>query len=165
MKTIYFAGGCFWGTEHYLSQFEGVAETTVGYANGNVPDPAYEQVYTDRTGHVECVKVIYDSRIISLATLCRFFFRSIDPLLLNRQGEDCGTRYRTGIYWSDYADQTVIEQVYAEIQGRYNSPLAVEKAPLDCFFPGEEYHQKYLDKNPGGYCHIPPEFFTIAKKG
>ena len=163
MKTIYFAGGCFWGTEHYLSQFEGVAETTVGYANGNVPDPAYEQVYTDRTGHVECVKVIYDSRIISLATLCRFFFRSIDPLLLNRQGEDCGTRYRTGIYWSDYADQAVIEQVYAEIQGRYNSPLAVEKAPLDCFYPGEEYHQKYLVKNPEGYCHLSLSTLKSAK--
>lgn len=163
MKTIYLAGGCFWGTEHYLSQFEGVAETTVGYANGNVPYPAYEQVYTDRTGHVECVKVIYDSRIISLATLCRFFFRSIDPLLLNRQGEDCGTRYRTGIYWSDHADRAVIEQVYAEIQGRYNSPLAVEKAPLDCFYPGEEYHQKYLVKNPEGYCHLSLSTLKSAK--
>lgn len=163
MKTIYLAGGCFWGTEHYLSQFEGVAETTVGYANGNVPYPAYEQVYTDRTGHVECVKVIYDSRIISLATLCRFFFRSIDPLLMNRQGEDCGTRYRTGIYWSDHADRAVIEQVYAEIQGRYNSPLAVEKAPLDCFYPGEEYHQKYLVKNPEGYCHLSLSTLKSAK--
>ena len=154
MKTIYLAGGCFWGTEHYMSQFEGVVETVVGYANGNVADPAYEEVYTDKTGHVECVKVVYDEEMISLATLCRLFFRSIDPLLLNRQGGDIGTRYRTGIYWNDTDDQAVIEEVYAEIQQKYNEPLVVEKSPLKCFYSGEEYHQKYLVKNPEGYCHL-----------
>lgn len=154
MKTIYFAGGCFWGTEHYMSQFDGVVETAVGYANGNVADPAYEEVYTDKTGHVECVKVIYDDEMISLATLCRLFFRSIDPLLLNRQGGDIGTRYRTGIYWNDTDDQAVVEEVYAEIQRKYNEPLVVEKSPLKCFYSAEEYHQKYLVKNPEGYCHL-----------
>ena len=154
MKTIYFAGGCFWGTEHYMSQFDGVVETAVGYANGSVTDPAYEEVYTDQTGHVECVKVVYDDEMISLATLCRLFFRSIDPLLLNRQGGDIGTRYRTGIYWNDTDDQAVIEEVYAEIQRKYNEPLVVEKSPLKCFYSGEEYHQKYLVKNPEGYCHL-----------
>lgn len=154
MKTIYLAGGCFWGTEHYMSQFDGVVETAVGYANGSVPDPAYEEVYTDKTGHVECVKVVYDEEMISLATLCRLFFRSIDPLLLNRQGGDIGTRYRTGIYWNDTDDQAVIEEVYAEIQQKYNEPLVVEKSPLKCFYSGEEYHQKYLVKNPEGYCHL-----------
>jgi methionine-S-sulfoxide reductase len=154
MKTIYFAGGCFWGTEHYMSQFEGVVETVVGYANGNVADPAYEEVYTDKTGHVECVKVVYDDEMISLATLCRLFFRSIDPLLLNRQGGDIGTRYRTGIYWNDTDDQAVVEEVYAEIQRKYNEPLVVEKSPLKCFYSAEEYHQKYLVKNPEGYCHL-----------
>ena len=154
MKTIYFAGGCFWGTEHYMSQFDGVVETAVGYANGSVADPAYEEVYTDQTGHVECVKVVYDDEMISLATLCRLFFRSIDPLLLNRQGGDIGTRYRTGIYWNDTDDQAVIEEVYAEIQRKYNEPLVVEKSPLKCFYSGEEYHQKYLVKNPEGYCHL-----------
>ena len=154
MKTIYFAGGCFWGTEHYMSQFEGVVETVVGYANGNVADPAYEEVYTDQTGHVECVKVVYDEEMISLATLCRLFFRSIDPLLLNRQGGDIGTRYRTGIYWNDTDDQAVIEEVYAEIQQKYNEQLVVEKSPLKCFYSAEEYHQKYLVKNPEGYCHL-----------
>ena len=154
MKTIYLAGGCFWGTEHYMSQFEGVVETIVGYANGNVADPAYEEVYTDKTGHVECVKVVYDEEMISLATLCRLFFRSIDPLLLNRQGGDIGTRYRTGIYWTDTDDQAVVEEVYAEIQRKYNEPLVVEKSPLKCFYSGEEYHQKYLVKNPEGYCHL-----------
>ena len=154
MKTIYFAGGCFWGIEHYMSQFDGVVETTVGYANGSVADPAYEEVYTDQTGHVECVKVVYDEEMISLATLCRLFFRSIDPLLLNRQGGDIGTRYRTGIYWNDTDDQAVVEEVYAEIQQKYNEPLVVEKSPLKCFYSAEEYHQKYLVKNPEGYCHL-----------
>lgn len=154
MKTIYFAGGCFWGTEHYMRQFEGVTGTETGYANGDVPDPAYEQVYTDLTGHVECVKVSYDEEIVSLATLCRLFFRSIDPIVENRQGDDCGTRYRTGIYWNDEEDRIVIEVVYREIQGRYEVPLAVEKALLKCFYPAEEYHQEYLVKNPEGYCHL-----------
>lgn len=154
MKTIYLAGGCFWGTEHYMSQFEGVVETVVGYANGSVADPAYEEVYTDQTGHVECVKVVYDEEMISLATLCRLFFRSIDPLLLNRQGGDIGTRYRTGIYWTDTEDQVVVEEVYADIQLKYSEPMVVEKSPLKCFYSAEEYHQKYLVKNPEGYCHL-----------
>ena len=163
MKTIYFAGGCFWGTEHYMSQFDGVLQTAVGYANGNVAAPSYELVYTDQTGHVECVKVTYDDDVISLATLCRLFFRSIDPLLLNRQGEDVGTRYRTGIYWTDAEDQAVVEDVYAEIQQRYTSPLAVEKGRLDCFYSAEEYHQKYLVKNPEGYCHLSLSVLKSAK--
>ena len=163
MKTIYFAGGCFWGTEHYMRQFEGVTGTETGYANGDVPDPAYEQVYTDLTGHVECVKVSYDEEIVSLATLCRLFFRSIDPLSENRQGEDCGTRYRTGIYWTDEEDRIAIETVYGEIQCRYEAPLAVEKAPLKCFYPAEEYHQEYLVKNPEGYCHLSVETLKLAR--
>lgn len=163
MKTIYFAGGCFWGTEHYMRQFEGVTGTEAGYANGDVPDPAYEQVYTDLTGHVECVKVSYDEEIVSLATLCRLFFRSIDPIVENRQGDDCGTRYRTGIYWNDEEDRIVIEAVYREIQGRYEVPLAVEKALLKCFYPAEEYHQEYLVKNPEGYCHLSVATLKFAR--
>lgn len=163
MKTIFFAGGCFWGTEHYLRQFEGVTETVVGYANGNVQDPAYEQVYTDMTGHAECVKVTYDSEVISLATLCRLFFRSIDPLLLNRQGEDNGTRYRTGIYWSDETDGSVIDEIFAEVQARYDKPVVVEKEPLKCFYTAEDYHQDYLVKNPEGYCHLSPDTIRFAK--
>lgn len=163
MKTIYFAGGCFWGTEHYMRQFEGVTGTETGYANGDVPDPAYEQVYTDLTGHVECVKVSYDEEIVSLATLCRLFFRSIDPIVENRQGDDCGTRYRTGIYWNDEEDRIVIEAVYREIQGRYEVPLAVEKALLKCFYPAEEYHQEYLVKNPEGYCHLSVATLKFAR--
>lgn len=163
MKEIYFAGGCFWGTEHYIRQFEGVAETVTGYANGSLPNPAYEQVYTDRTGHVECVKVTYDPEIISLTTLCRLYFRSIDPLLKDRQGNDMGTRYRTGIYWFDNEDMQIVEDVYEDIQARYDSPLMVEKCRLECFFPAEDYHQDYLIRNPSGYCHLSPAELQFAK--
>ena len=154
MKTIYFAGGCFWGTEHYMGQFDGVVETVVGYANGHVAQPSYQQVYTDQTGHVECVRVTYDESVVALRTLCRMFFRSIDPLLLNRQGEDVGTRYRTGIYWTDDEERAEVEQVWQEVQSRHDAPLAVEKQPLQCFYPAEDYHQDYLYKNPEGYCHL-----------
>ena len=149
--------------EHYIRQFEGVTETVTGYANGSLPDPAYEQVYTDLTGHVECVKVTYDPEIMSLATLCRLFFRSIDPLLKDRQGNDVGTRYRTGIYWVDDEDRPTVEDVYKEIQTKYESTLMTEKCRLECFFPAEEYHQDYLLKNPSGYCHLSPAELKFAK--
>ena len=164
MKTIYLAGGCFWGTEHYMRQFEGVVETVVGYANGTLADPSYQEVYTDQTGHVECVKVVYDEALVSLQTLCRMFFRSIDPLLLNRQGGDVGTRYRTGIYWVCEEDKEAVEQVWREWQSRFTEPLAVEKQPLTCFYSAEEYHQGYLLKNPEGYCHLSLETLTLAKQ-
>lgn len=164
MKTIYLAGGCFWGTEHYMRQFEGVVETVVGYANGSLPEPSYQEVYTDQTGHVECVKVVYDEAVVSLKTLCRMFFRSIDPLLMNRQGGDVGTRYRTGIYWVCEEDNEVVEQVWQEVQARFSEPLAVEKRPLKCFYSAEEYHQDYLLKNPEGYCHLSLETLNLAKR-
>ena len=162
MDIIYLAGGCFWGTQHYMSLIEGVIGTEVGYANGKVADPTYKQVYTDLTGHVECVKVVYDRDMISLETLCRLYFRSIDPLLVNRQGEDVGTRYRTGIYWINEADKAPVDQVYEDVQAGYESPLAVERGPLECFYSAEEYHQKYLIKNPEGYCHLSPQLMKTA---
>lgn len=164
MKTIYLAGGCFWGTEHYMRQFEGVVETAVGYANGTLDNPSYQQVYTDQTGHVECVKVVYDETLVSLQTLCRMFFRSIDPLLQNCQGEDVGTRYRTGIYWEDSDDSETVELVWQEVQAKYAETLAVEKMPLECFYPAEEYHQDYLLKNPEGYCHLSIQILNLSKK-
>lgn len=163
-KEIYLAGGCFWGTEHYIRQFEGVCETVVGYANGHIPAPSYEQVYTDTTGYVECVKVTYDPEFISLATLCRLFFKSIDPLLENRQGNDVGTRYRTGIYWSDEEDRHTVEVIWEEVQERNRLPLMVEKLPLQCFYPAEDYHQDYLINNPDGYCHLSFATLQAAKK-
>lgn len=170
MKTIYLAGGCFWGTEHYIRQFDGIIETAAGYANGTILNPSYEQVYTDKTGYVECVRVIYDENTLSLRILLKLFFISIDPLQKDGQAGDIGTRYRTGIYWIDPGDRQIVEEVYAEISSTYETELtdaihsggsitqqniiSVETGPLQCFYPAEEYHQDYLVKHPDGYCHI-----------
>ena len=107
--------------------------------------------------------VRYNPEVVSLAFLLRMFFKAIDPVSLNRQGHDEGTRYRTGIYYTDAADLPVIDKVYTEEQQRYDQPLAVEKQPLERFFTAEEYHQDYLDKNPTGYCHLPQSLFEFAR--
>ena len=164
MKDIYFAGGCFWGTEHYFKQVRGVISTAVGYANGNTDNPTYEQVYTDLTGYAETVHIVYDPEVVSLTLLLELFFRSIDPTSLNRQGEDCGTRYRTGIYYTSEEDTTTIKEVYSGIERIIGEPLMVEVEPLHNFYAAEEYHQDYLDKNPRGYCHIPFELMIMARE-
>ena len=158
------AGGCFWGTEHYIKQIRGVVSTEVGYANGNGENPSYEQVYTDTTGFVECVKVVYDPELLSLERLVEIYFNSIDPLSLNRQGNDEGTRYRTGIYYVDEGDRVTIESVYRAVESKVGAQLAVELEPLSNFYDAEEYHQDCLDKNPNGYCHLPSFLFLYAKK-
>ncbi len=163
MKEIYFAGGCFWGTEHYFKQIKGVVETAVGYANGHTSDPTYQEVYTDATGYAETVKVVYDPQLISLELLTDLYFHSIDPLSLNKQGEDTGTRYRTGIYYTDQEDLPILKKVYDQVASQYDTPLAVELEPLRNFYTAEEYHQDYLDKNPTGYCHLPKALFEFAR--
>ena len=163
MKEIYFAGGCFWGTEHYLKQIRGVVTTEVGYANGNGENPTYEEVYTDATGFVECVKVVYDPAILPLEKVVEFYFHSIDPLSLNQQGNDIGTRYRTGIYYVRESDRETIEKVYRTMESKVGAKLAVELEPLHNFYIAEEYHQDYLDKNPAGYCHLPYYLFEYAR--
>lgn len=164
MKEIYFAGGCFWGTEHYFKQIRGVTATETGYANGNTENPSYEQVYTDRTGFAETVRVEFDPTTVSLRFLTELYFKSIDPTSLNKQGGDCGTRYRTGIYYTADEDLPVLEAVFDEVAGQYDAPLAVELCPLRNFYKAEEYHQNYLDKNPSGYCHIPLALMEFARK-
>ena len=161
---IYLAGGCFWGTEHYFKQVEGVLSTEVGYANGITENPTYEQVCTDTTRFAETVRVVYDPQRVSLAFLLTLYFKAIDPLSVNQQGHDVGTQYRTGIYYTDPADLPAIDKAYADEQARYEEPLAVEKLPLQNFYPAEEYHQDYLDKNPTGYCHLPLELFEYARR-
>ena len=163
-REIYFAGGCFWGTEHFFKQINGVTTTQVGYANGNIENPTYEQVYTDSTGFAEVVKVAYDPKVVSLEMLLDLFFKTIDPTSLNQQGEDIGTRYRTGIYWVNSEDEKVVKEALSELQRNYEKPIVVENEPLKNFYSGEEYHQDYLDKNPSGYGHINPELFELAKK-
>ncbi len=164
IKDIYFAGGCFWGTEHFFKQIEGVTETEVGFANGYTENPTYKEVYTDETGYAETVHVRYDPSVASLEFLLRMFFKAIDPTSLNKQGHDEGTRYRTGIYFTDPSDLPTIEQVYRAEQEAYQQPLVVEKQALKNFYTAEEYHQDYLDKNPTGYCHLPQALFEFARQ-
>lgn len=163
MKEICLAGGCFWGAEHYFRNIEGVVSTEVGFANGNTQSPTYEQVYTDTTGYAEAVHVTYDPSKLPLEELIRVFFCAIDPLSLNKQGEDEGTRYRTGVYYSDPGELETIRKVFGEEQGKYSKPLAVELQPLINFFPADERHQDYLGKNPDGYCHLPLKIFRYPK--
>lgn len=165
MQQIYFAGGCFWGTEHFFKQIRGVTHTETGFANGSddLPSPTYEQVYTDTTGYAETVRVQYDESVVSLAFLVRMFFAAIDPLSLNRQGHDVGTRYRTGVYYTSAQQLPVIEQVFAEQQQKFTEPLQVELLPLHSYYPADEYHQDYLDKHPDGYCHLPKQLFAWAR--
>ena len=164
MNTIYLAGGCFWGTEHFLSMVHGVIEAEVGYANSNVPNPTYREVCTGRTGAAETVKVVYNPKEISLPFLLSLYYKTIDPTSLNKQGNDRGTQYRTGIYYTDASERPVIEESLAQLQRNYSKPLAIEVAPLKNFYPAEDYHQDYLDKNPGGYCHINPGLFKLARE-
>ena len=154
MSEIYLAGGCFWGTEKYIASIHGVLSTEVGYANGKTLNPTYEEVCTNNTGHAETVHVVYDPEIVSLAFLLELYYEAIDPTSYNRQGGDFGSQYRTGIYYVDDKDLPVIESSISKLQKRIDKPIAIEVKRLENFSPAEEYHQKYLDKNPAGYCHI-----------
>ncbi|MCR4587819.1 MAG: peptide-methionine (S)-S-oxide reductase MsrA [Lachnospiraceae bacterium] len=166
MKTIYLAGGCFWGTQKFLAQFKGVSSTEVGYANGNTENPTYQEVCKG-SGHAETVKVIFDETLLPLENLLGFYFQAIDPTSVNKQGEDTGVQYRTGIY---YEDASLADGVNAFLENKrqelasQGKALAVESGVLKQFFTAEEYHQDYLDKNPTGYCHLRPELFEIAQK-
>lgn len=163
-NTIVLAGGCFWGVEKYLSLIPGVLETETGYANGKTTNPSYELVCRDHTGHAEAVKVIYDSDQISLKQLLERFFEVIDPTSVNQQGNDRGEQYRTGIYYTQPEAFEVIRMALDELQKRYAKKIVVEALPLNNYSTAEEYHQRYLDRNPSGYCHIPSISFERAKR-
>lgn len=163
-KTIYLAGGCFWGTARLFSLVPGVISTRTGYANSLVANPTYQQVCTGNTHAAETVEVVYDDSKVGLTDLLQLYFRSIDPLSLNRQGGDSGTQYRTGIYYIDPADKPVVDAQIATIQRRNTLPVVVEHQPLENFYPAEEYHQDYLVKNPDGYCHVNPALFREARE-
>lgn len=163
IKTIYLAGGCFWGTAHLFSLVPGVRAAEAGYANSIVKNPTYKQVCTGATHAAETVKVEYDDSKVSLPDLLSLYFRSIDPTSINRQGGDVGTQYRTGIYFTDHADAGVVRSQLDALQAKYPTPLAIESGPLRNFYPAEEYHQDYLYKNPDGYCHVDPTLFDEAR--
>ena len=162
-KEIWLAGGCFWGTEHYLSLLDGVVKTDVGYANGRTKNPTYRQVCSEDTGFAEAVHVVYDPAVLPLEKLLDYYFLSIDPTAVNRQGGDVGTQYRTGIYYTDAADEPLIAEKLKTQQKQRDKRLAVEVKPLENYYLAENDHQAYLDKNPGGYCHIPGVLFQLAR--
>ena len=163
MKTIYLAGGCFWGLQKYFDQFDGVAGTEVGYANGPDRAPTYQEVCAD-SGHAETVRIDYDENSVSLESLLDRYFLVIDPLSVNRQGHDEGIQYRTGIYFTEESQKEAIRKVTEREEAKAGKKLAVAVEPLRNFFPAEEYHQKDLDKNPGGYCHIPAGRLNLKNK-
>lgn len=163
-EEIFLAGGCFWGSEEYIRSINGVLDTDVGYANGHTENPTYEQVCSHSTGFAETVRVAYDTDILPLAKLLQLYFKSVDPTSVNRQGGDIGNQYRTGIYYTDSGDLPAIQAEIDALQKTLNMPVAIEVKPLETYYLAEAYHQEYLKKNPGGYCHIPAALFDYAKK-
>lgn len=163
-KTIYFAGGCFWGTEHLFSLVPGVTATRVGYANSRVADPTYELVCSGTTGAAETVEVTFNPRLVGLTQLVDLYLKSVDPTSVNRQGDDCGTQYRTGIYYAAPADAQPVFEALRRLAAELGRPVAIESGPIENFYPAEEYHQQYLRKNPGGYCHVNPALFKEAAR-
>ena len=147
--------------QKFIDQFDGVLETETGYANGPDIAPSYRDV-CGSSGHAETVRVLYDETVMPLEKLLGYYFTVIDPLSVNRQGGDSGIQYRTGVYYSSDDQLPVIKEVFAREEKKAGAPLAVELTQIRNFFPAEEYHQKYLDKNPSGYCHIPKKYFSIA---
>jgi peptide methionine sulfoxide reductase msrA/msrB len=164
-KQIYLAGGCFWGLEKYLSLIAGVTSTSAGYANGRTANPSYEDVKSQSAGHAETVRVEYDDEKLRLEELLALFFEAIDPTSLNRQGPDRGIQYRTGVYYTDEADKWIVEESAEYLRKKFDplgKAVVTETKKLENFYPAEEYHQKYLDKNPAGYCHIGASLFKKA---
>lgn len=163
MKRIYLAGGCFWGLQKFFDQFPGVERTEAGYANGPDRAPSYQEVCAS-SGHAETVLVEYDEETIDLERLLEYYFMVIDPLSFNRQGMDMGVQYRTGVFYTDPEQLPTIKKVFRREEEKAGRPLAVLCEPLKNFFPAEEYHQKYLEKNPGGYCHIPRRYYEMGDR-
>ena len=160
-QTVYMAGGCFWGMQEYLRRIDGVLATEVGYAQSQVADPSYEEVCSGATDAVETVKVVFDPARVALTTVTRLYFDVIDPFSLNRQGNDQGRQYRTGRYFDPASpwggeQEEAFRKVMGEVAKYLGRTSVVEVEALKNFYPAEDYHQNYLEKNLGGYCHISP---------
>ena len=152
INEIYFGGGCLWGVEAFFKKVPGVLETTVGYANGKTLNTNYKTL--KETDHSETVYIKYNKNEIFLEKLLDYYFKIINPTSINKQGNDIGRQYRTGIYYTDENDLGIIKNKINEEQKKYEDEIQVEVEKLDNYILGEEYHQNYLDKNPNGYCHI-----------
>ncbi len=154
-QTITLGGGCFWCTEAVYVQVKGVLDVESGYCNGHVSNPSYEDVCTGSTGHNEVVKLVYDPAQVSTREVLEIFFTIHDPTTLNRQGNDSGTQYRSGVYFSTAEQQAMAQEVIAEMQasGIYSRAVVTEVVPLNNYWPAEAYHQDYFERNPNqGYC-------------
>jgi peptide methionine sulfoxide reductase msrA/msrB len=155
-STAVFAAGCFWGTEEYFRRLPGVLSTEVGYTGGTTASPTYKTVSTGATGHAESLRIVFDPAEISYRDLLRHFFRMHDPTQVDRQGLDIGTQYRSAVFCEDEGQRKEAEALIAELDssGKYGRPIATRVVAASAFWPAEEYHQDYLRKNPGGYCHV-----------
>jgi methionine-S-sulfoxide reductase len=154
LEAATFAGGCFWGLEHYFKQLPGVVDVKVGYAGGDTANPTYKHVVTGKTGHAESIQILFDPQKISYTILLKHFFRIHEPTSLNRQGNDYGTQYRSAIFYHSPQQLEDIQKLLPEIQKKHYKKIVTQIIPAGKFYLAEEYHQDYLTKNPGGYCHI-----------
>ncbi|MBV4417898.1 peptide-methionine (S)-S-oxide reductase MsrA [Clostridium tyrobutyricum] len=159
MKKIVLAGGCFWGVQSYFDSMKGVSKTVVGYANGKTKNPTYEEVCNYNTGFAEACLIEYDENLTILKELLEAYWKIVDPTLKDRQGNDVGNQYRTGIYYLNEEDIEEIDKSKKDEQKKYKDPIVTEVEHLKNFYEAEEYHQNYLHKNPNGYCHIPRDLF------
>lgn len=153
-ETATFAGGCFWGLEHYFQQLPGVVQVRSGYTGGSLPNPSYEQVCTGKTGHAEAIEILFDPKQISYATLLKHFWRIHDPYSLNRQGNDIGTQYRSAVFYHSPEQKKTLEDSLSQLSKKTKKKIVTQIASATTFYAAEDYHQNYLVKNPGGYCHI-----------
>ncbi len=149
-EKIYLAGGCFWCTEAVFSRVRGVQSVTSGYANGHVAQPSYEAVCSGTTGHAECIELVFDPAVLPLAQVLQIFFATHDPTTLNRQGNDVGTQYRSGIYTTSTEQLAAARAFVQQLadSGQFGAPVVTEVAPLTQFWPAEIYHQEYFENNP-----------------
>ena len=154
MKRIVLAGGCFWGVQGYYKKLKGVINTNVGYTNGNIKNPSYQDLKNGKATHAEAIEIFYDEEVISLEKILEHLFRIIDPTSLNKQGADFGIQYRTGIYYRDNSDKFIIDKFIEKMNVLFKNRVVVEVREEKGFYLAEEYHQDYLDINPNGYCHI-----------
>lgn len=152
MNTIYVAGGCFWGVQEYFNRLKGIISTAAGYANGDTKNPSYQDLCARRASHAETVKLDYDPAVISPKKIAEHLLRIIDPYSADRQGGDVGHQYRTGIYFTNSQDGAAVRAYLKTVPD--SEKFALEVEPLRNFYDAEEYHQRYLQKNPGGYCHV-----------
>jgi len=161
VKNIYIAGGCFWGVQAYFDLIKGVEFTQVGYANGNIKNPRYEDLKSQRATHAETLHIQYDEKVLSLEQILLHMLRFVNPLSVDKQGGDAGHQYRSGVYYIDESDKQIILNCFGKQEEKMKEKFAIEVKPLENFYPAEVYHQKYLENNPHGYCHVN---LNLAKK-